>query len=100
MKWCVANGRIIDPSQKIDRVGDLWIQDGKILGMDFSKEFPQDAERLLDASGCFVAPGLIDLHVHLRDPGETYKEDIISGVKPLLAVGLQRFVACQIQSPL
>lgn len=81
MKWCVANGRIIDPSQKIDRVGDLWIQDGKILGMDFSKEFPQDAERLLDASGCFVAPGLIDLHVHLRDPGETYKEDIISGCK-------------------
>ncbi len=79
MKWCIANGRIIDPSQNIDRVGDLWIQDGKILGMDFLGGFTQDYDNYIDATGCFVSPGFIDLHVHLRDPGETYKEDIYSG---------------------
>lgn len=79
MKLCISNGRIIDPSQEIDGVGNLWIEDGKIIGMDFLKEFPQGFDRRLDASGSIVAPGFIDLHVHLRDPGETYKEDIVSG---------------------
>lgn len=79
MKWCVANGRILDPSQNIDRVGDLWIENGKLLGIDFAKEFVQEYDQWIDATGYFVSPGFIDLHVHLRDPGETYKEDIESG---------------------
>jgi len=79
MKWCIANGRIIDPSQNIDRVGDLWIEDGRVLGVDFCKEFNQTFDKKIDATDCFVSPGFIDLHVHLRDPGETYKEDILSG---------------------
>ena len=79
MKWCIANGRIIDPSQNIDGVGDLWIEDGKVLGIDSSKEFNQVFDKKIDARGCFVSPGFIDLHVHLRDPGESYKEDILSG---------------------
>lgn len=79
MKWCIANGRIIDPSQNIDRVGDLWLEDGRIIGIDFLGESTQDYDNYIDARGCFVSPGFIDLHVHLRDPGETYKEDIYSG---------------------
>jgi dihydroorotase len=81
MKWCVANGRIIDPSQNIDRIGDLWIEDDTIIGVDFQKAFTQDCDQAIDARGCFVAPGFIDLHVHLRDPGATYKEDIESGCR-------------------
>jgi dihydroorotase len=86
----IKNGRIIDPSNGIDGVADLLIVNGKI--MDTATAVPDDAQ-FFDAEGCWVVPGLIDMHVHLREPGEEYKEDILSGTKAAAAGGFTG-VAC------
>lgn len=80
------NAHVIDPSQKIDTVGDVLVVDGKIA--DFGKVLSCSADNIIDASGLVLAPGLIDLHVHLRDPGLEYKEDIISGCRAAAAGGV------------
>ena len=88
--WRIRNGRIIDPVNGIDRVGDLFVRDGVLV------ESPRDlpgSTREIDASGCWVVPGLIDIHVHLREPGEEYKEDIVSGTRAAAAGGFTA-VAC------
>lgn len=77
MNILIRNGRILDPATGTDMVGDLLIEDGKIAKM--GEKLDASAERVVDAKGCYVMPGLIDLHVHLRDPGLEYKEDIRSG---------------------
>src|SRR5205807_3756240 len=71
----IQNGRVIDPANKRDEVVDLAIVDGKI-----AKSAPKDAE-VIDAKGLIVAPGLIDIHVHLREPGFGHKETIASGAR-------------------
>ncbi|XOF35291.1 MAG: dihydroorotase [Candidatus Electrothrix sp. YB6] len=86
----IQNGRIIDPANKTDRTGDLLILDGRIA--DPASEMPANVQKI-DAHGCWVVPGLIDMHVHLRDPGEEYKEDIFSGTKAAAAGGFTA-VAC------
>lgn len=65
------NAHVIDPSQKLDTVGDVLVVDGKIA--DFGKALSCSADNIIDASGLVLAPGLIDLHVHLRDPGLEYR---------------------------
>ena len=80
----IKNGRIIDPANKVDRQGDLLVVDGCIVDPDDG--IPSDV-REIDASGCWIVPGLIDMHVHLREPGEEYKEDILSGTKAAAAGG-------------
>lgn len=80
------NAHVIDPSQKLDTVGDVLVVDGKIA--DFGKALSCSADNIIDASGLVLAPGLIDLHVHLRDPGLEYKEDIISGCRAAAAGGV------------
>lgn len=80
----IKNGRIIDPANKVDRQGDLLVVDGCIVDPDDG--IPSDV-REIDASGCWLVPGLIDMHVHLREPGEEYKEDILSGTKAAAAGG-------------
>lgn len=75
MKTVIRNGRIVDPSQNTDMVADLLIEDGKIFEIGDNLE----GDKVIDATGCVVAPGLVDMHVHLRDPGQEYKEDIITG---------------------
>jgi dihydroorotase len=76
----ITGGRVIDPSQKLDTLADLLIQNGKILaiGPEASQKAEPGIEKL-DATGLVVAPGLIDLHVHLREPGQTAKETIATG---------------------
>lgn len=88
--WRIVNGRIIDPANKIDRIGDLVIKDGLIA--DAAQPVAADLP-VIDAAGCWVVPGLIDMHVHLREPGEEYKEDIISGALAAASGGFTA-VAC------
>jgi dihydroorotase len=86
----LENGRIIDPVSGVDAVGSLWIQNGKIVSGENS--LPPGAKRI-DVSGCWVVPGLIDMHVHLRDPGQEYKETVETGTNAAAAGGITA-VAC------
>lgn len=88
--WRIKNGRIIDPANRIDRMDDLVVIDGRIAGPD--QPAPADLPEI-DAQGLWVVPGLIDMHVHLREPGEEYKEDILSGTRAAVAGGFTG-VAC------
>ena len=72
----IKNARIIDTSGEVDRNGDILIADGLIAAV--SENISAEADIIIDASGLIAAPGLVDMHVHLRDPGFTYKDDIIS----------------------
>lgn len=74
----IKNGRIIDPESKLDKVGDILIEENIIKKIDENIEI-QDNYEIIDAKGMIVSPGLIDVHVHFRDPGLTYKEDIQTG---------------------
>ncbi len=88
--WLLKQGRIIDPVNDRDETGDLLILDGCIAAPGTT---PPDGVEEIDARGCWIVPGLIDMHVHLREPGEEYKEDILSGTKAA-AVGGFTAVAC------
>ncbi len=72
MSLLIRNGRIIDPSQNFDAVADLLVVDGRIAGIGFGLG---EADTSFDAAGSVVAPGLVDIHVHGRTPGQEYKED-------------------------
>jgi dihydroorotase len=86
MNMLIKNGRVIDPSQEIDAVLDVLVANGLVKELGKGLKAPAGAE-IIDAAGTYVVPGLIDMHVHLRDPGQEYKEDIISGTKSAVAGG-------------
>ncbi|MBA3006288.1 MAG: dihydroorotase [Proteobacteria bacterium] len=86
----LQNGRIIDPGNKVDGQGDLWLRDGRIVPPESS--VPERA-RCFNLQGKWVVPGLIDMHVHLREPGEEYKETIASGTLAAATGGFTA-VAC------
>ncbi|HUY31494.1 MAG TPA: dihydroorotase [Pirellulales bacterium] len=86
----IKNGRVIDPSQGLDRVMNLRLEDGRVAGLDVS---PHGNDDVLDAAGKIVAPGLIDMHVHLREPGREEDETIASGTAAALAGGFTS-IAC------
>jgi dihydroorotase len=87
----IQGGRVCDPVSGLDRVADVLITNGKIAAIDGC--LPTADSRVLDARGRVVAPGLIDMHVHLRDPGQTHKEDIASGTAAAVCGGFTA-VAC------
>jgi dihydroorotase len=90
----IQGGRVIDPSQKIDGLFDVLLEDGKISAIDKPGAIPQArARRVLDAKDKWVLPGLIDIHVHLREPGLEYKETIATGTHAAVAGGFTS-VAC------
>jgi dihydroorotase len=91
MKTVIRKGRVIDPSQGRDEILDLLIVDGVISGTGESLQ--ESGAEVIDARGKVVAPGLIDIHVHLRDPGQEYKEDIVSGTRAAAAGGFSA-LAC------
>jgi dihydroorotase len=87
MKLLIANGYIVDPSTGTNAGKDLLIENGRVRGLlDRGESRPEDAE-IFDATGLIVAPGFIDLHVHLREPGQEYKETIASGAAAAVAGG-------------
>lgn len=93
----IQNGRVIDPANQRDAVGDVFAVDGKIV------ESLSDAQKVdakvVDAKGLVVAPGLVDIHVHFRDPGQTHKEDIRSGTEAAAAGGFTSVVCMPNTSP-
>src|SRR5438067_1102385 len=94
----IRNGRIIDPANQRDEIGDLFIVAGKIAdGSQLSALDSQPDE--IDASNLIIAPGLIDLHVHLREPGFAWKETIESGARAAAAGGFTTIVCMPNSSP-
>jgi dihydroorotase len=88
----VRGGRVIDPAQKLDALRDvLFSAEGKVEAVDAPGKLDAAAKKLhaatVDATGCIVAPGLIDIHVHLREPGQGYKETIATGTRAARAGG-------------
>lgn len=79
MTILIKNGRLINPSENLDKVMDIFVEDGIIK--EKAESIEKQADTVIDVAGCYVIPGLIDLHVHFRDPGLTYKEDIETGSK-------------------
>ncbi len=92
MKLLLKGARVIDPSQKIDARMDILIEEGKIAGCSSNIKASQDV-KVIDLTGMIVAPGLIDMHVHLREPGLEYKETIASGSAAAVAGGFTS-IAC------
>lgn len=87
MKLLIANGYIVDPAQRINTGRDLLIEDGRVVSvLERGEAAPRDVE-FLDATGLIVAPGFIDLHTHLREPGAEYKETIATGAAAAVAGG-------------
>ena len=86
----LQNGRLIDPAAGVDTLGDLWIEDGVIVP---AQETIPENSQIFDLQGKWIVPGLIDMHVHLREPGEEYKETVESGTRAAAAGGFTA-VAC------
>lgn len=85
MKILIKQSRVIDPSQKLDGVFDVLISNDKIA--EIKKNITEKADRKINAEGKIIAPGLIDMHTHLREPGEEHKETIATGVRAAIAGG-------------
>ena len=83
----IKNGRVIDPSTNSDSQIDILIQNGKITEIAPAIPLPPENFEEIDATGCWVTPGLIDMHVHLRDPGQRHKETIATGSHSAAAGG-------------
>jgi dihydroorotase len=87
MRLLIRNGYVIDPAQGTNTGKSLFIEDGRVVGlMSHNDNVPENAE-VVDATGLIVAPGFIDMHVHLREPGQEYKETIASGAAAAVAGG-------------
>lgn len=91
MTLLLKNGRVVDCINSVDKKLDLFIENGKVKALDENLNI--NADRIIDCTGKTVIPGLCDMHVHFRDPGQTYKEDIITGGDAAVAGGVTA-VAC------
>lgn len=91
MSLLIKGGRVIDPDTGRDGIFDIYVKDGKIQKVE--KTCKEQADEIIDASGYYVMPGLIDMHVHLRDPGLTYKEDVETGAAAAARGGITTIVA-------
>lgn len=94
----LLGGKLIDPGSGVEDARDIWLRDGRVAAVegpggldDLRRSLPSELH--IDASGCVVAPGLVDVHVHLREPGQTYKESIATGTAAAAAGGFTSVVA-------
>src|ERR1700719_3220330 len=83
----IKGGRVIDPAAKLDASMDVLLRDGRVAEVAAPNRIRSSADKTFDARGLVVAPGFIDLHVHLREPGQSYKESIASGTAAAAAGG-------------
>ena len=83
MKLLIKNGRVVHPVTSAVLLQNLLVEDGKVSLLERSLDV--EADQVINASGLVVCPGLVDMHVHLRDPGLTYKEDILTGSAAMVA---------------
>src|SRR4051812_39345508 len=93
----IRGGHVIDPSQEIDGPADVLIENGRVAEIG---NVTRDAEQTIDARGLIVAPGFIDLHVHLREPGQWQKETISTGTAAAAAGGFTSVCAMPNTSPI
>ena len=98
MSIVIKNGRVIDPASNTDRVADVLIVDGRIAGVAPDLSSPQ--AEVFDATGMIVAPGFIDIHVHLREPGFEHAETIESGSRAAAAGGFTSICAMPNTKPI
>ncbi len=91
MRILIRGGRVIDPSSDHDGIADVLIENGRIASVE--PNLPAEDARVFDAGDLVVAPGLVDMHVHFREPGYEYKEDVASGSRAAAAGGFTT-VAC------
>ncbi|MET0621674.1 MAG: dihydroorotase [Pyrinomonadaceae bacterium] len=87
MRLLIANGYVIDPTQGVNGGRDVLIEDGRVAALLKVGEAKPEGAEVFDATGLVVAPGFIDLHTHLREPGQEYKETIASGAASAVAGG-------------
>ena len=93
----IKNIHIVDPGSDIDAIGTIYVRDGFIAGIDISGSEREDKDLLsegevIDGSNLYASPGLVDIHVHFRDPGQTYKEDLATGSRAAAAGGFTSVV--------
>lgn len=93
MNLLISGGLVVDPAQGLEEIGDLLIKDGQIAALAPPGTIPVEGHKVIPAQGLVVAPGLIDMHVHLREPGEEYKETIETGARAAARGGFSA-VAC------
>jgi dihydroorotase len=95
----IQNGRVIDPASKIDAEMDVLLRDGKVAEVARKGKLRGSADEKFDARGLIVAPGFIDMHVHLREPGQSHKETIASGTRAAAAGGFTSVCAMPNTAP-
>jgi len=89
----ISGGLVVDPSRNLEAVQDVLIENGKIAAVESPGTIPADGRRVIAAANLVVTPGLIDMHVHLREPGEEYKESILTGTRAAVAGGFTAVAA-------
>ena len=92
----IRNARVLSPANDLDRVMNVYVENGVITELDSTRT---QADTVLEADGLVLAPGLVDMHVHLRDPGLTYKEDILTGCEAAARGGFTSVVCMPNTNP-
>src|SRR5436190_11011447 len=99
VRLLIKNGYVVDPAQGINTGKDLLLEDGRVVGCASHGDPVPDGVEIFDATGLVVAPGFIDMHVHLREPGDEYKETIASGAAAAVAGGFTTICAMPNTNP-
>lgn len=100
MRLLIKNGYVIDPAQGTNAGKNLFIEDGRVVGLMSHRDNVPEGADVIDATGLIVAPGFIDMHVHLREPGHEYKETIASGAAAAVAGGFTTVCAMPNTDPI
>ena len=96
MTILIKNGRVINPATGMDEVADVLVENGVVSKIQ--KNIDTKAERKVDAKGCYVMPGFIDMHVHLRDPGFEQKRPLKRAAGRLPTADLRQSLRCRIRN--